>query len=266
MNSRNILIYFSVIYQGDYEKIYDAITKREAPTEEAVNETLKTVTSPCLTILDEDYPEYLKQKTVFPPFVLYYYGDISLIKDETKNIAFIGSRECSDYGAFVTNKLVSQVSEKFNIVSGLARGIDSCAHRACINKIGKTIAVLGSGIDYCYPPKNIQLYKAIKKKGLIISEYPGKTPPLNINFPRRNRIIVALSRAVVITEAKLHSGTQISTNYALLSGKDVCCVPYPIDHDSLCNALIKEGAFLIESVQDLYAAIGYREDEPLFAL
>lgn len=256
MEPRNFLIYLSVIYQGDFEQIYHELVAREAPpSDEEMNEVLKTVKSPCITMLDEDYPEYIKTKVFQPPFVLYYYGDISLIKDENKNIAFIGSRKCSTYGEAMTTKLVNGVCDQFNIVSGLARGIDSCAHNACINKIGKTIAVLGSGIDFCYPNENRKLYETIKQKGLLISEYPGATPPNPINFPKRNRLIVGFSRMIVITQAKKHSGTQISTAYALQSGKDICCVPYPIGENSLCNRLIQEGAYLVEKPEDLLEII-----------
>ena len=227
---------------------------------------LKKLTSPCITILDEDYPDYLKQKVCRPPLVLYYYGDISLIKDENKNIAFIGSRKCSDYGQKITSQIVSEVAERFNIVSGLAKGIDTCAHNACVNIIGKTIAVLGCGIDVCYPESNRRLYEIIKKRGLVISEYPSDTPPQASYFPMRNRIIVGLSRLIVITEAKKRSGTSISTAYALAMGKDVCCVPYPADNNSLCNHLIKQGAFMIEDAQDLYDVINCRSNGPLFSL
>ena len=267
MNTRNILIYLSMLYKGDYDLIYDALVKHDnPPTEEEVQEMVKKVTSPCITILDDDYPEYIKQKVFHPPFVLYYYGDISLIKDENKNIAFIGSRTCSNYGQNMTQKIVSEVCERYNIVSGLAKGIDSCAHAACVNKLGKTIAVLGSGIDSCYPSRNKELYEQIKQKGLVISEYPCDTPPTTRNFPMRNRLIVGFSRLIVITEAAKHSGTQISTAFALQSGKDVCCVPYPATRNSLCNHLIKQGAYLIESAKDLFDVIEWSGQGPLFTL
>lgn len=265
MKSRNILIYLSMIYRGDFDAIYDALVRHESPpSEEEVNLVLRKVTSPCITILDEDYPEYLRQKVYHPPFVLYYYGDISLIKDETKNIAFIGSRKCSQYGQNITQSLVSKVATRFNIVSGLARGIDSCAHAACINKIGKTIAVLGSGIDICYPERNKFLYNQIKETGLLISEYPCDTPPDPKYFPMRNRLVVGLSKMIVITEAKRHSGTQISTTFALMSGKDVCCVPYQADENSLCNELIKQGAYLIEKPEDIFYIMDNQDGGRIF--
>ena len=255
-----------MLYQGDYNKIYEAMTQHYEPSEEEVYCMLKKLTSPCITILDNDYPEYIKKKVIHPPFVLYYYGDISLINDENKNIAFIGSRKCSNYGQNITQKIVSEVAKKFNIVSGLARGIDSCAHAACVNILGKTIAVLGCGIDVCYPSENKWLYQKIKKTGLIISEYPCNTPPQIRYFPWRNRLIVGFSRTIVITEAKKHSGTSISTSFALASGKDVCCIPYPSDENSLCNHLIKQGAYLIENANDLYDILQCGHYDPLFGI
>ena len=267
MKARNLLIYLSMLYKGDFNQIYDHLVKKEEPpTEEQVQEMLKKVTSPCITILDEDYPDYLKHKTDHPPFVLYYYGDISLIKDENQNLAFIGSRKCSEYGQNITQEIVSEVCNKFTIVSGLAKGIDTCAHAACINKLGKTIAVLGSGIDVCYPESNHDLYEDIKRTGLLISEYPCDVTPCAKYFPMRNRIIVGLSRVVIITEAKKHSGTQISTAYALSTGKDVCCVPYPIQENSLCNHLIKQGAYMIESAKDLLEVLECDKEGPIFEL
>lgn len=267
MEARNYIIYWSVIYRGDYDKIYNAIASHELPpNDEEVLEVVRKVTSSCITILDEDYPEYLKKKVFHPPFVLYYYGDLSLIKDEDRNIAFIGSRKCSDYGQNITQEIVSEVCEKYNIVSGLAKGIDTCAHAACINKIGKTIAVLGSGIDFCYPASNKKLYELIKKKGLLLSEYPGETPPCSQYFPMRNRIIVGLSKLIVITEASRHSGTQISTTFALQMGKDVCCVPYPVERHSLCNHLIKQGAYMIENAKDLFCILNCDEEGPIFSM
>lgn len=265
MTERNLLIYLSLINQGDYDKIYSTLVRREElPSEEIILETLRQNKAPCITILDEDYPEYLRQKVCKPPMVLYYYGDISLIKDEEKNIAFIGSRKPTDYGNMMTAKLVSKVCKRYHIVSGLAKGIDSCAHAACVNKLGKTIAVLGSGIDFCYPERNKELYEIIKKTGLVISEYPGETIPSPENFPKRNRIIVGLSKAVVITDALKRSGTQISAAYTLQSGKDLCCVPHLATRNSLCNHLIQQGAFLIENENDIYDVMDGKRETSVF--
>lgn len=267
METRNYLIYLAIVHRGDYDKIYEAIRGKEVlPSEEEMMNTIKTMKCRCITILDEDYPEYLKIKVYRPPFVLFYYGDISLLKDDMKNVAFVGSRSCTAYGKEMTKTLVEGLCPDYNIVSGLAAGIDSSAHFACVNKLGKTIAVLGSGIDVCYPAENRDLYEQIKQKGLIISEYPNDTEPCANHFPIRNRLIVGLSRALVITQAKKHSGTSISAAIALDAGKDVCCVPYPATENSLCNRLLKYGAYLVESVNDLDDILNKSKVEPVFTL
>lgn len=266
INSRFILIYLSVLYEGDFNKIFDFIINHEDfPPDEDIMNVVRSVRAHTLTILDPDYPEYLK-KIYKPPLVLYYYGDISLIKDYQKNIAIVGSRKCTSYGTSQTREIIAKIAHKYNVVSGMALGIDSCAHNACIFNKGKTIAVLGSGIDYCYPTRNKTLYNEIKRNHLIISEYPNNLVPKEENFPFRNRLIVGLSTCVTITEAKLYSGTSITATIALDEGRDVCCVPYIADKTSLCNSLIKEGAVLIEDGDDLLSFLSDNVTKPIFEL
>lgn len=255
LENREILIYLSVKFNGEFSKIFDFFINKQDIDEVEARELIATIKSRVITIFDEDYPDYLK-RIYKPPFVLFYYGDISLIKDLTKNVAVIGSRECTDYGVNRTKEIVSKIAQKYHIVSGMARGIDTCAHNACILYKGKTIAVLGSGIDYCYPVSNKKLYEKIKKEHLLISEYPNSVVPNEANFPMRNRLISAFASCLVITEAKHQSGTSITCSIALTEGKDVCCVPYIADKSSLCNELIKQGANLIEDGEDLLEFLG----------
>ena len=133
----------------------------------------------------------------------------------------------------------------------MAKGIDSVAHITSIHHGGRTIAVLGSGIDYCYPWENLELYKIIKEKGLVISEHPNIIPPEPENFPMRNRIIAGLAKGILITEAKKRSGTLITVNFGQSLSKEIMCVPYPCYEDSGCNQLIKEGAYLVEDADDV---------------
>ena len=267
MDSRNILIYLAVTLEGDYEAIYDFLTEhKELPSEEEINRVVSSVKSGVVTILDDNYPEYLKQKVFRPPFALFYYGDISLIKDDMKNLAFVGSRKINPYGEKMTIKLVQGLCGEYNIVSGLAAGIDACAHNACVNKLGKTIAVLGCGIDMCYPTENYELYLRIRQEGLVISEYPGKTPPASAHFPIRNRLIVGFARSLIIPQAAKRSGTSISAAYALDTGKEICCVPYPATANSFCNHLIQYGAFLVENVQDVLDVLSGVDKKPLFEM
>ena len=256
-NGREILIYLSYFTNGNWNKMLSIINRRELEMDD--EKTLQAVSKmkcKAITMLDEDYPVYLKS-VYKPPIVLFYYGDIELLKNPSRNVAVVGSRQNSEYGAEITRGIVKDVAKNYNIVSGMALGIDSIAHEACLEVGGKTIAVLGSGIDSPYPKTNEELYqKIIKEGGLIISEYPGDLEPLPEFFPARNRIIAGLSQAVLITEAKNKSGTSITAHLALMLGKEVMCVPTTAGQDSLCNALIRDGASLVECSRDVYDNLG----------
>lgn len=246
------LVYFAIKCNGDRLKILEASENKkllEIDDIDVIN-TLSTLKSKAITILDEDYPEYLK-RSIMPPLVLFYYGDISLLQNPENNIAVVGSRNHSEYGVKMTTEIVKDICPFLTIVSGMAIGIDTVAQTTAIENGGKTIAVLPSGIDYCYPIRNRLLYEEIKKNHLIISEYPNDLEPTENNFRCRNRIVAAISKAVVVTEAKHYSGTLITVGVALQSGKDIYCVPYHGDEESHCNRLIKEGAVLVECGDDI---------------
>lgn len=255
MTKRNTLIALAVIYKGNWQEILKVIRTGDLPSENEMDEAVKSVKSNVLTFFDEEYPAYLKEMYM-PPLVLFYYGDISLIQDPSKNLAVIGSRECSPIGAKNTKSFVSSLVHRYVIVSGLARGIDSIAHQEAINSGGKTIAVLGSGIDFCYPIRNEELYKIIKDNHLVISEYPGDTQPIQDLFPTRNRIISQISKGVLVTESTPKSGTSITVNYALNMSREVMCVPSSDLGNSGCNKTIKEGAFLVEDAEDVITIMG----------
>lgn len=252
MNGRDLIIYLSYTNGGNWSKVYDAIRKKDVTyKEEEVKRVVNSIKSNVITTLDPEFPFVLKD-IAMPPFVLYYYGDISLLDNYYKNITVVGSRENSAYGADKTFEIVKGLAEKgYTIVSGLAKGIDSVAHKAAIAGGGKTIAVLGSGIDYCYPYENRELYEEIKKNHLIISEYPGFDAPTQRQFPERNRLVASLSSTILVGEAGIHSGTFITVANGLANGRNICCIPYPVDANSACNKLIREGATLVETAQDV---------------
>ena len=163
-----------------------------------------------ITINDKEYPEKLKEIEI-PPYGLFYKGDINLLN--TRTIAIVGSRLCTNYGIEVTKLLTKELNGyNITIVSGGAKGIDSVAHSTSVYEEGKTIVVLGCGIDVVYPYSNRFLFKDIEKSGLIISEFLPKVAPLKYNFPRRNRIISALSELVIVVEASEKSGSLITAN------------------------------------------------------
>ena len=250
MEKRDIIIYLSLKNNGDWKSIYrDIICKTKINDDEAM-ELIKTVKSQVLTIFDENYPRCLYY-TRNPPFVLYYYGDITLLSDLGKTIGVVGSRDYSEYGKMMTEKIVSELADELVVISGMARGIDSIAHNTCINNGGRTIGVLPSGIDYCYPQSNKELYQKIKNGHLLISEYPNAYVPTEDNFRFRNRIIAALSSALLVTESYGPSGTLITINCALEQGKDVFCVPYRYTDNSHCTRLVKEGGIIADNGKDI---------------
>lgn len=244
MQVREVMLYFSLKYKGVWEDIYEAI-KSFVPIDEEEFKLLKEKNEASyVTIVDEEYPKSLKNINR-PPFVLYYYGKYEYI-NYMNTMAVVGSREPSQYGIKATQSVLSRVNgNEVVFVSGLARGIDTIAHKIALENNIPTIAVLGTGIDYCYPKENYELYEDIKKYGLILSEYPYKENVSNKNFSQRNRIITGISRFVFAPDVKDHSGTLISIRFALAQDKDVFVFPCSIFEDSIANKLIQDGAKLI---------------------
>ena len=204
-----------------------------------------------INISDDNYPAKLKN-IYAPPITIFAKGDISLLS--SKAIAIVGSREPSKYGIYVAEKFSKELSkEGIAIVSGLAKGIDTFAHVGALSSFGKTIAVLGSGIDVVYPKENAKYYREISEKGLIISEYIVGTAPESKNFPQRNRIISGLSDGVLVVEARKNSGTMITTDFALEQGKELYVIPGNITSNLSAgtNNLIKEGAKLVTDVYEI---------------
>ena len=250
MTSQELLIAEAIFFRGDWDKIYDAINLKKFLPNSQVAELNRQMKCKAITILDKDYPMQLRQMFK-PPLVLFYYGDISLLKDSNKCLAVVGTRHPSAKGAAITKEIVSETSKYMVTVSGLAYGIDRIAHESAINSNGKTIAVLGCGINVCYPIENEDIYNEIKNNHLLISEYPEGVSPDPSKFPLRNRIIAGLSKGVLVTESKIQSGTSITARFALDSGIEVMCVPSNDYNQSGCNLHIKQGAALVESAKDV---------------
>ncbi|MDP1759087.1 MAG: DNA-processing protein DprA, partial [Thermodesulfovibrionales bacterium] len=204
-----------------------------------------------VTFSNKDYPETLKN-IEDAPIALYIKGTIQ--KEDRYAVAVVGSRNYSSYGKLAAEKLSSELSSMgFTIVSGMARGIDTLAHTAAINSGGRSIAVLGSGIDVPYPPENRGLMEKLSGSGCVISEFPPGTPPERENFPKRNRIISGLSLGVLVVEATADSGSLITASCALEQGKEVFAVPGNINsvNSKGTNELIKKGAKLVQSAEDV---------------
>ena len=204
-----------------------------------------------LTYWDPLYPTLLKHIDD-PPLVLYIWGDFA--PADAFSLAIVGTRMPTRYGRQVTEKLVAElVQYSVTIVSGLARGIDTVAHAEAVKKGGRTIAVLGSGLDVIYPRENLTLAKEIVKNGAVITEQPFGTQPDAVNFPKRNRIISGLSLGTIVVEAREKSGALITANLSLDQNREVFAIPGSIfsPQSRGCHELIKTGAKLVGSVNDI---------------
>ncbi|MGI6740214.1 MAG: DNA-processing protein DprA [Brevefilum sp.] len=205
-----------------------------------------------LTFLDHDYPDLLREIDQAPP-VIYLKG--ALTPTDAFSVAVVGTRKVSDYGQQVTRDTCTYLAARgLTIVSGLARGVDALAHQHALKAGGRTIAVLGSGVDVIYPPEHRKLASAIVENGALISDYPLGTQPEGINFPPRNRIISGLSLATVVIEAGDRSGALITADFALEQGREVFAVPgnvlSPVSRGT--NRLIQNGAYAMISPQDVF--------------
>lgn len=207
---------------------------------------------PSFSILDDCYPWDLSE-IYDAPVLLFYKGNLDLLK--FPKVAVVGSRACSKQGAKSVEKVIQGLDNELVIVSGLAKGIDTAAHMAALQNGGKTIAVIGTGLDVFYPKANKRLQDYIGNDHLVLSEYGPGEQPLKFHFPARNRIIAGLCRGVIVAEAKMRSGSLITCERAMEEGRDVFAIPGSI-LDGLsdgCHHLIQEGAKLVTSGQDVLA-------------
>ncbi len=237
MNLRERLALYSYKHDGDWSAIANAVRTDEDPGK-------AVITDHYLTILDADYPARLRSLR-FPPWVLFYRGNPGLLKKPC--ITIVGSRKVNAYGKANTELAAVILSERFVLVSGLARGVDGIVHRTAMGNHGWTIGVIGCGLNVRYPRENEYLYRRMEQEQLILSEYPSSTGVKKHHFPWRNRILAALSDGVIVTQAAVKSGTMGTVNEALNLGREVWCFPYLFnDPDGLgCNLLISQGANLI---------------------
>ncbi len=215
------------------------------------------------SVLDPTYPDLLKM-IADPPPLLYITG--TLTEQDALRVAIVGARRATAAGRAMTEELSHDLAETgITVVSGLARGIDAAAHRGALAAGGRTIAVLGCGIDRTYPPEHERLRRQIEEQGAVLSEVSIGAPPHSHHFPRRNRIISGLSLGVIVTEAAISSGSLITARIAAEQGREVFAVPGFVKEDTSrgTNALIKEGAALIERAQDVVDAILPQLDQSL---
>jgi DNA processing protein len=223
----------------------------EAEWEKLVKQGIKVC-----TVGHKNYPESLAE-IYDPPLLLYYRGNLS---ESELSLAVVGSRRASPYGRTVGALIVKDLAKAgFTVISGGARGIDTVAHQAALDAGGRTIAVLGNGLDIIYPRENMHLFSRIQEQGAVVSEYPLGTEPLGGHFPARNRIISGMSLGTLVVEGAEKSGSLITADCALEQGRDVFAVPGPVTGPGSRgpHKLIKQGAKLVESAADILLEYGY---------
>ncbi|MEG0296030.1 MAG: DNA-processing protein DprA [Clostridium sp.] len=204
-----------------------------------------------------NYPERFYSLEI-PPYAIYYKGNINLLYEEN-SISIVGSRRPTIYGANMCSRISSFIAKNDRVVvSGLAQGIDSVAHKAALDVDGKSIGVLGCGIDVVYPAGNRQLYERMSEFGLIVTEFQPHSKPLKFHFPMRNRLISAIGEKLVVVEASKKSGSLITADYTLSLGKDIIAVPGRVGevNSEGCNKLIRDGAASITEMEDLELFLG----------
>jgi DNA processing protein len=239
--------------EGLKRETIDAIKSTEGREKAAHEiEEVARLGGEALTLTDERYPALLRE-TYDPPIVIYCLGNLVEALSQPA-IAVVGSRRCSTYGRNVSEKLSRELAERgVTIVSGLARGIDSAAHRGALDGRGLTVGVMGTGLDAVYPKENRKLAERIVEKGALITEFPLATPPVSQNFPFRNRVISGLSLGVMVVEGAERSGSLITARLAYEQGRDVFAVPGNITSAKSFgpNYLIKDGAKLVQTWRDV---------------
>ena len=205
---------------------------------------------PSFSILDDCYPWDLSE-IYNPPALLFYQGNLRLL--DLPKVAVVGSRDSSKVGNQSVQKIIKELNNELIVVSGLARGIDTAAHMAALQNGGRTIAVIGTGLDVFYPRANKKLQSYIGKNHLVLTEYGPDEQPLKYHFPERNRIIAGLCRGVIVAEAKMRSGSLITCERAMEEGRDVFAIPGSIldGKSDGCHHLIQEGAKCIMTGSDV---------------
>lgn len=222
---------------------------------EAEQAQLQRLGAKVLTLADAAYPALLRE-IHDPPPVLYVRGNLA--PQDEHAVAIVGSRRATEYGLRVAREIAAHLARAgVTVVSGLARGIDAAAHRGALSAGGRTLAVLGCGIDQCYPPEHASLRDAIIAQGAVLSEFALGTAPDRWRFPTRNRVISGLCLATVLIETPTDSGAMITADLALEQGREVFAVPGNVDTFASrgCNLLIKEGATLVECAEDILEAL-----------
>ncbi len=241
---------------GIFEKFRKKMIRQDSTKDFEMYERMLQKKISFVTLLDQTYPAKLRE-IASPPYALFYKG--RLPNEKKKSVAIVGARNCTAYGRRMAEEFAKVLVEHdVQIISGMALGVDGAGQRGALEGGGSSFAVLGCGVDICYPRENFSLYQSLEAKGGILSEFPLGTEPLKQNFPARNRIISGLADAVLVIEAKEKSGSLITADMALEQGKDVYALPGPVTSSLSrgCHELIKQGAGILTSPQELLVDLG----------
>lgn len=241
MDISKLIANYAYEANGDWSRIANMIKNSTVVKDYEIEEKY-------ITIFDDNYPSQLKELR-FPPWILFYEGNLSYLNYPC--VSIVGSRVALEYGVDTTRKIVRKLCKDYVFVSGLAKGIDATVHETALS-CGKTVGVLGCGLGTIYPKCNTYLYTSMRENHLIVTEYPKHVGPEKQYFPWRNRLIAALGKVTIVTQARIKSGTMLTVNEALNLSKDIYCVPYPLGEieGEGCNLLIQQGAQIITSIDN----------------
>ncbi|MBQ4255228.1 MAG: DNA-processing protein DprA [Bacilli bacterium] len=260
IDPKYVLIYAAITCRGRWDDIFALLRqKKDLPDPEAIEDIATHYDGHVITIFDEEYPIRLRN-TPRPPWALFYEGDISLLKDDSKLIAFTGSHDAeSPYAEKKTAEIAKEATKEGAIVvSGLSRGCQSIALTSSLS-VGRCVALLGNGIDKRYPIESSDLQSRIAKKGLLLSPYPNGVAPSVEGIRTRNMILGQLAHFLFVGVAKKHDGILLTVASALNVGCDMGCLPFSADSEYINNSLIRNGAAMIESSADLLFEAGLKE-------
>lgn len=263
MDAKQILLALSYKNQGQWESIYNDLEKKNRVTGDDYHLAEKNTKSSYFSIIDDVYPDGLKE-VAKPPILLYYYGNLSLLRYRYR-LTVVGSRRPTLYQNNIVYSFISECEEKLNnelvIISGMAKGIDQAGMKAAMDRNAPVISVIGSGIDNPYPDENDGIYEYCKSgKGLVISEYPGMLNAKPDNFVMRNRILAGLSMLTFVGAGKQRSGTVVTVRHSIDKNNEILALPCNTTGDDFTNILIKEGATSVLTSNDLLEAIHARYD------
>lgn len=244
---REVLLYFALKYNGEFADILEALKRKEKVNQELKEELFSKLNCNYITVLDDNYPEELKE-VAMPPFVLFYYGNIELL--QMKKVAFIGTAHYSEESALSTIKFVKNLVNKgICLISGFNIGLNRLVHKEVINNDGYSIAILSNGIDHCPQIINQDIYNEMKENQLILSEYPYEVETSKMRSVFRNRLIGGLCNALIVGECDLATPYLKAIDYAVEFDRNVYCVPVSVSAKKQgTNELIKQGAMLMNDV------------------